>query len=201
MFKRVFSIALAATLLGGALLGPVPEAGAQAPAAQDSVIGSGVFVEDPCSSKFSCGWGIGIDARSGPSGENPTGSFGLVVITSEGPGPSFTGRVTCLSVEGNRATVGVEIFGGSPGPYLIHVEDNGGAGEDRYRPELVPTVPAQCPPPLPAGSAIYPGDFVVHDALAVPTTKEQCKNGNWRSYPNFKNEGQCVAFVARGPKS
>ena len=33
----------------------------------------------------------------------------------------------------------------------------------------------------------------------VPTSKEQCKNGGWRNFPQFKNQGQCIAFVNRGP--
>jgi len=30
-----------------------------------------------------------------------------------------------------------------------------------------------------------------------PTSKDQCKNGGWRSFtnPSFKNQGQCIAFV------
>jgi 6-phosphogluconolactonase len=31
----------------------------------------------------------------------------------------------------------------------------------------------------------------------VPTSKEQCKHGGWRNYPQFKNQGQCVAFVVK----
>jgi hypothetical protein len=31
-----------------------------------------------------------------------------------------------------------------------------------------------------------------------PTTKEQCKNDGWRNFPQFKNQGQCIAFVNRG---
>ena len=35
----------------------------------------------------------------------------------------------------------------------------------------------------------------------VPTNKDQCKNGGWRSFGTmFRNQGQCVAFVERGPK-
>jgi hypothetical protein len=34
--------------------------------------------------------------------------------------------------------------------------------------------------------------------LALPTSKEQCKNDGWRDYPQFKNEGDCVSFVAGG---
>ena len=29
----------------------------------------------------------------------------------------------------------------------------------------------------------------------APTSKELCKDGGWRNYPQFKNQGQCVAFV------
>jgi hypothetical protein len=30
----------------------------------------------------------------------------------------------------------------------------------------------------------------------LPATKDQCKNGGWRNFPGFKNEGDCVSFVA-----
>src|SRR5205823_5299008 len=31
--------------------------------------------------------------------------------------------------------------------------------------------------------------------LLAPTSKDQCKNGGWQNYPQFKNQGQCVSFV------
>jgi hypothetical protein len=33
--------------------------------------------------------------------------------------------------------------------------------------------------------------------VGTPTSKDQCKNGGWRSFtnPTFKNQGQCVSFV------
>jgi hypothetical protein len=34
---------------------------------------------------------------------------------------------------------------------------------------------------------------------AAPTTRAECQSGGWRTYPDFKNQGQCVAFVLRGP--
>jgi hypothetical protein len=38
-------------------------------------------------------------------------------------------------------------------------------------------------------------------APPLPTAKEQCKNGGWRTFGDtFKNQGQCVAFVQRGPQ-
>ena len=44
------------------------------------------------------------------------------------------------------------------------------------------------------------GRAVVFDAPLSPTSKEDCKNGGWRAFPQFRNQGQCVAFVERGPK-
>jgi hypothetical protein len=36
----------------------------------------------------------------------------------------------------------------------------------------------------------------------LPTTKEQCKNGGWKNYgTKFKNQGDCVSFVATGGKN
>jgi hypothetical protein len=32
---------------------------------------------------------------------------------------------------------------------------------------------------------------------ALPTSKDQCKNGGWRTFPGFENQGDCVSFVSR----
>jgi hypothetical protein len=39
---------------------------------------------------------------------------------------------------------------------------------------------------------------LVEPIPAFPTTKEQCKNGGWRQFPVFKNQGECVTSVAMG---
>jgi hypothetical protein len=36
---------------------------------------------------------------------------------------------------------------------------------------------------------------------SLPTTKEQCKNGGWRDFGVFKNQGDCVSFVATRGKN
>jgi hypothetical protein len=41
----------------------------------------------------------------------------------------------------------------------------------------------------------------VTDAPPRPTTMAQCKNGGWRNFRGFKNEGQCVSFVATRGKN
>ena len=59
--------------------------------------------------------------------------------------------------------------------------------------------------PMGAGShsLAYAGNFAHSIELfaAVPTAKDQCKNGGWRNYGDrFKNQGSCVSFVASGGK-
>jgi hypothetical protein len=40
-------------------------------------------------------------------------------------------------------------------------------------------------------------------AVGPPTNKDQCKNGGWQTFntPKFKNQGDCVSFVATGGKN
>jgi hypothetical protein len=35
----------------------------------------------------------------------------------------------------------------------------------------------------------------------LPTTKDQCKKGGWMDFGVFKNQGDCVSFVATGGKN
>jgi hypothetical protein len=42
-----------------------------------------------------------------------------------------------------------------------------------------------------------PNWVVITPLPRIPTSKDQCKNGAWRNFPQFKNEGQCIAFVNR----
>jgi hypothetical protein len=34
----------------------------------------------------------------------------------------------------------------------------------------------------------------------LPTSTAQCMNGGWKTYGVFKNQGDCVSFVATGGK-
>jgi hypothetical protein len=34
-----------------------------------------------------------------------------------------------------------------------------------------------------------------------PTSKNQCKHGGWKNFPQFKNQGDCVSFVSSGEKN
>jgi hypothetical protein len=43
--------------------------------------------------------------------------------------------------------------------------------------------------------------FIRVDSLPLPTSKDQCKNGGWKTFGVFKNQGDCVSFVATGGKN
>ena len=50
----------------------------------------------------------------------------------------------------------------------------------------------------------FPGYLINISATlipALPTSKDDCKNGGWQVYGVFKNQGDCVSFVATGGKN
>jgi hypothetical protein len=48
------------------------------------------------------------------------------------------------------------------------------------------------------GGTLTSSIFVDCSQPDAPTSKDQCKNDGWRNFPQFKNQGQCVAFVNHG---
>jgi hypothetical protein len=162
-------------------------AGAQTPT-QDSVVGNGFasfFYE--------------IDVRSGPSGENPTGQL-VARNDSTDPNVFFGGPPTCLTVRDNVATMNIQdTLGVGFGIVTVQVTD---APVDHVDVTLG-RQPDDCSlltSPL-VSSDVISGDFVVTNATPLPTSKDQCKNGGWKSYGVFKNQGDCVSFVATGGKN
>ena len=46
------------------------------------------------------------------------------------------------------------------------------------------------------------GQLQVPETTSMPTSKDDCKNGGWQNFtPAFKNQGDCVSFVATGGKN
>jgi hypothetical protein len=167
-----------------AITGFVPAAHAQS---GDSVTGQAQVQGSPPRPFV---FNFSFDAHSGPSGEQPSGTVNGA-------------PVTCLNVSGNQATIGAAIPGSAA---LFFVEDNNGAGQDRLA--VAPFLPAPvtvCPDPTLISTIpliqITSGDITVVDAPPLPTSKEQCKNGGWRNFGVFKNQGDCVSFVATGGKN
>jgi hypothetical protein len=53
--------------------------------------------------------------------------------------------------------------------------------------------------PVAADAAGNP--YILSRGPTFPTSRQQCKDQGWRNYGDtFRNQGQCVAFVERGPK-
>jgi hypothetical protein len=183
-------------------------AGAQAPA-QDSVTGRSNLYFNPTDLVPVAGQTT-LDAHSGPAGENPTGTF--FAHFGGGNGPNYTGSVTCLAVNGNLAVIGVEgtvDFGPFTEPFFgtIAVTDGGPTVTQPPWPDtfsfasFLPPGQTNCSLTPPPAQTFAATDITVIDAQPLPTTKEQCKNGGWRNFGDtFRNQGQCVAFVERGPK-
>lgn len=186
--------AVAAVLVG---LGLPTVAGGQTPTA-DSVIGTLTFP-----SPFAGPLRETYEVASEPSGENARGE--VVVEFLNFPGTVLHFEVTCLSVTGNRAVIGMfrpDPIIGDSSIYRL-VVDGGPGGTDTVgvengvgRPLECATIPIAVDPSLPVS-----GDATVTDAKPLPTIKSQCRNGNWRTFGVFKNQGDCFSFVATKGKN
>jgi hypothetical protein len=169
---------------------------AQAPT-RDSVTGTAATTVPVSGTEI--GITLFFDASSGPLGEDPAGT----VTTDFG-----VGAVTCMRVEGNRAVVGTStpFPQGPPGAtinLLIFVVDQPFPDLIGIEPILGNNPPVNCPAPDEHGdlqtTTFGVGISVVDAQPPFPTSNDQCKNGGWRNFPQFKNQGQCIAFVNHGP--
>jgi len=172
----------------------VPAVAAAQTPNQDFVVGTAGF-GDP---QF--GVTASVDAHSGPSGENATGT-----ATFGARQTFFGGPVTCLNVTGNRAVIGGDSAFVGPEGYLFLVVDNSATGAPDLFGILFPP-PAEAPTTCPSNLDVplqpaTSGDLVVHDAQPLPTSGDQCKNGGWKSFGVFKGQGDCVSFVATKGKN
>jgi hypothetical protein len=167
-------------------------AAAQVPAG-DSVIGSGTarFVTPDLAGltvPFS------IDVRSGPTSEDPVGSLQLFIAFDD---------PTCLAIRSGGGQVAdeavinfrntltgarvlVRIAGGTSGPRQIWLSTASSDSDCSFVPPI-------------SVAEVIEGAISLFDAPPPPTTTEQCKNGGWKTYGVFKNQGDCVSFVASGP--
>jgi hypothetical protein len=191
---KLFSLAVCVTI-ACVLAFPGLASGQTGP--RDSVVGSGSVDADGSTL-------VTFDVSSGPSGENPTGrvtfSLGGQVLESR--------SVDCVTVNGASASFAGTWLPNANGAthYEIVVEDSGPAAPTpdllgmittTNAPRNCTAIPAVDLPLLP----LITGAVVVTDAQPFPTSKDQCKNGGWRTFGTFKNQGDCVSFVATGGKN
>ena len=104
-------------------------------------------------------------------------------------------------VEGNTAYVAIDSSEFPGSPVVAKLVDGGAAGSglDRFDAFLSNGTATRCGFQPFREAPVVDGDVVVVDAPPAPTSKEQCKQGGYAAF-GFKNHGQCVAFVQRGPK-
>lgn len=151
---------LGATLLI-ALLAAVGTASADKPG--DKVTAGGITGADSR---------MGGEAQSGPSGEDAKGQFNL--RNDRGIG-DIKGKVTCLKVYGNRATVEIQINKAAD-PSLVgmyremFLEDNGNPGDNQGQPDDFiygnPPQPtsSNCNDPFNKNVPLFHGNIQVYDA-------------------------------------
>jgi hypothetical protein len=192
-------VALSAMVVAGAL-GP-GLADAQPAARQQSAV-SPSFSPFPFLSFLSGNF----NAVSDPGGANPSGQVQYTM--GAGQRATVQASVTCLSVSGNTAVIGFQgtrfffVYPPEPVSGELVVTDNGPAGFPSLdtvalSERVGSTSPPNCGVPGPVNGPFRVfGDIIV--TAALPASKEQCKNGLWRDFPEFKNQGQCIAFVERG---
>jgi hypothetical protein len=184
---------LLSVLAVGLLTMPSASLGAPQPPLplQDSVIGTGTFLSGIGEAGFD------FAATSGPTGESPTGH---VILTF--PDFRIEGTVRCLRViSSNTAVVGIFVPAAGQSAF-VGVTDGAAQFIHVFGFVTSDTIgPSDCPAVISGGAlAVISGRIVITDAPPFPTTKDQCKNDGWRSFAGaFTNQGQCVAFVERGP--
>jgi hypothetical protein len=188
--RRLKLAALACIAAGS--LGLPAAAAAQMPT-EDSVVGSlsELGLRDPSYT---------IDVRSGPSGENVTGTVAYLVMLPLNP-VTITTEPVCLRVSGNQATIVAIAVGPSIAVAIkVTVVDSPPGQPDQSESSITVESPVPtCDTPLTV--APVSGSITVTDAQPLPTTKQQCKNGGWRQYGVFRNQGDCVSFVATGGRN
>lgn len=149
---------------------------------------------------------FGIDAHSGPSGEDPSGTVSFPELGI------VDAPITCLEVRP------VTFFGGTflqatmnfpaYGQTTMQISDDT-PSQDQPDDVVVSAIgstraAADCSP-LAFSDAnvtgrVTTGDVAFVDVPPLPTRKAQCKHGGWRDFgSSFRSQGHCIAYVQRHP--
>jgi hypothetical protein len=179
---------LALAVAVAAALSFTAPAAAQAPTG-DSVVGSGTarfFTPDFAGLTVP----FSIDVRGGPSGENPVGSLQLLIRFDD---------PTCFVIRSGGGQVADEAsinFRNTFTGVRVVVRIGGGTAGPRTIGLTVASSPTDCGfyPPA-SGAEVIEGDITIVDAPPLPTSKDECKNGGWRTFGVFRNQGECIASV------
>jgi hypothetical protein len=78
----------------------------------------------------------------------------------------------------------------------VYAANAGDATVSQYSVGATGTLSPRSPAAVAAGT--NPLEIAVTPTARIPVSKDQCKNGGWRNFPDFKNQGDCVSYVATG---
>jgi DNA-binding beta-propeller fold protein YncE len=109
----------------------------------------------------------------------------------------FDGTLTPMSpasVPAGRDPLGIAVH---PNGKSVYVANGNSDNVSQYSVGADGRLSAMSPAAVTSGR--NPLEIAISPSAQVPTSKEQCKNGGWRNFPQFKNQGQCIAFVNHGP--
>jgi DNA-binding beta-propeller fold protein YncE len=145
-----------------------------------------------------------------PAGNNPVGvavspDGGSVYVANEGggnvsqfdvgPGGALSPKSPATLPAGGLP-VGVAV---SPDGGSVYVTNQTSDNVSQYGVGPGGVLLPKSPATVPAGD--YPRALAVSPLPRVPTSKNQCTNGGWRNFPGFKNQGDCVSYVATKGKN
>jgi hypothetical protein len=111
-----------------------------------------------------------------------------ISLTGLAPNAEFIGGLEFTYIDPPGSTTG-----GSVGPGTLTADANGSFAISWT--EGTPTIFT--------ATVVYQGQTLTKTVTVTcqPTTTADCKNGGWKTYGVFKNQGDCVSFVATGGKN
>ena len=117
---------------------------------------------------------------------------GVITITFSQPVSNFSTRVLNGDAPGTSY-----VFSSNRGDSVTKSLDaNYNSGEATFQLPGSGITSVTIQPTVVGGFADFSIDDVSFDQL--PTTMAQCMRGGWQGYGTFKNQGDCVSFVATG---
>ena len=124
-----------------------------------------------------------------------TGYSNTLTITFSRPVSNFS----ALVLNGNTVTVDYTVADDAGGSVTKSLVANFSSGADTFALPDAGITSVTISPTTAGG--FY--DFLIDDVsfTAFPTTTAECKDGGWEAYGVFKNQGDCVSYVATQGKN
>ncbi len=138
----------------------------------------GVTIYEACDIVASAPYGVGYEFTGGEPGE-------IVSVVTYYDGDFIVGVTAPLDAQGRISGLPFDSGRATPlGIVTIRVFAN---------PDELPVFPVPDP-----SLRLLAEDRLAHpcEGRPQPSTKDACKNGGWRSFGVFENQGDCVSFVA-----